>query len=350
MESGEVSREALERVVWEAPTCPLCGARGEKVVLTAASPRPGLLYRLVRCGACSLGYLSPRPDRASVGLLYADDYHCYHQKKRPPGRLRRYLERRACSWAFGDPPPPRGWAERFLGALASPFVLPARGSLTRLPYHGQGRLLDFGCGAGWFSRRMQQRGWRVTAMDPHEGSTRFLAEEFGLTTLTGTLPHPQVREGSFDVVVMGASLEHVHCPHEVVGAARRALAPGGLLVLTVPNLASRGFAWFGEDWYGLHLPFHLLHFTEVTLCDLMRRHGLEVVSLRSRAHSRWACHSLDRRRRRLGHADGWPSWRPLAHLLARRLNERAARRGEGDDLHLVARWPGGESQPVGAAA
>ncbi len=354
MASDEVSREVLERVVWEAPCCPLCGGRDEELLLESASPLPGRPYRLVRCRACSMAYQSPRPDRATVGLLYANDYHCYLQTKPGPGPVRRFFAQRACSWALGDPLPAGsclpGWVDRLVGALASPFALPGRRSLAALPYHGQGRLLDFGCGAGWLSRRLQQRGWKVTALDFHEPSLRYLAERFGLRTLTGTLPHPGVPDGSHDVVVMGASLEHVHCPHEVVGAARRALAAGGLLVVAVPNLASDSFARFGPDWYGLHLPHHLLHFTPATLRELMRRHGLEVVELRTRAHPRWTCNSLDRRRHRLGRADGWPSWRPLARLLARRLNDRAARRGEGDDLHLVARLPGGASQPAGAAA
>ena len=31
-----------------------------------------------------------------------------------------------------------------------------------LPWHGQGRLLDFGCGAGGFLQRMHCQGWKVT--------------------------------------------------------------------------------------------------------------------------------------------------------------------------------------------
>jgi SAM-dependent methyltransferase len=150
----------------------------------------------------------------------------------------------------------------------------------RLPYHGDGRLLDFGCGSGWYAERMRRRGWKVTAMDASVHAARQAAKSFGLPTLVGTLPHPDVAPNSFDVITMGAVFEHVHWPHDVIAGAREALAPGGLLAIAVPNLASWGFAYFGADWDSLDLPRHLLHFTPTTLRRLVEMHGFQVREIR----------------------------------------------------------------------
>jgi SAM-dependent methyltransferase len=353
MEVRQVGEDSLAGVVWEETPCPLCGARDEVEALRVHGTG-AVAYRLVRCRACGMGYLTPRPNRATVGLLYPDDYGPHQARNRPrccrgawgwPARL----ERLARARVLGDPAPPASRAERALATLAAPFLLPGRRCLARLPYHGRGRVLDFGAGAGRLACQFQERGWDVTALDFSPATTRVLAQRYGLRTLTGSLPHPEVADGNFDVVVMAASLEHVHCPHEVVAAARRALTPGGLLVATVPNLDSAACRWLGPDWLGLDLPRHLLHFTRTTLTELMRRHGLEVVRLRTRAHSTWALRSLRNRRRRLGRAGScWPTRAALAPVVGL-LSRWAAWRGRGDDLHLVARRPPGDALPARAA-
>ena len=43
------------------------------------------------------------------------------------------------------------------------------------------------------------------------------------------------------------------------------LAPGGLLIIEVPNAGGLGGAIFGKAWSGLELPRHLSHFSPATL-------------------------------------------------------------------------------------
>jgi SAM-dependent methyltransferase len=333
------------RVVWEEVACPLCGADDKEEVLVVPGEAPGDVYRLVRCRACGMAYLSPRPDRASIIQFYSDEYHPYQPPPRETsgghGPWRHWLQRLVNARAFGDPPPLTRWSHRALAALATPWLRADRDSLTALPFHGHGRLLDFGCGSGWYARRMCDRGWDVTAMDFNPRTAEQVAKRYGLRTLAGTLPHPHVKAGSFDMVVMGSSLEHVHCPHQVIGAAKLALRPGGRLVVVVPNLGAAAFGWFGVDWWPLDLPRHLLHFSPPALRRLMAMHGLEVVELRTLAHAKWMRLSLANRRHRLWRPTGrrWLARLSKVRLVASLLNRYTGWAGQADALRVIACRP-----------
>jgi 2-polyprenyl-3-methyl-5-hydroxy-6-metoxy-1,4-benzoquinol methylase len=347
-------------VVWEETPCPLCGASDATEVLVAPGEAVGEVYRVAQCRRCDMVYLNPRPDRATIGHFYAEDYPSYQAPKEAPKRkaggrwaaVRGRLVRLACARAFGDPRPLTRWSDRLLAALAALAFQPDRDSLTALPFQGQGRLLDFGCGSGWYAKRMSDRGWTVTAMDFNPKSLEQVARRYGLRTLAGTLPHPEIADASFDVVVMGASLEHVHCPHEVVGAAARALRPGGLLVVDVPNFSAIARRWFGLDWWPLELPRHLLHFTPATLSRLMTMHGLETVELRSLPRASWMRLSLANRRRRQGEPGGrgWIAALSKMRLTASLMTRWTGWAGRADDLRVIARRPEALPAPAVAAA
>jgi len=169
--------------------------------------------------------------------------------------------------------------------------------MTALPWQGEGRLLEYGCGHGWYGQRMRLLGWQVTGMDLSPIAAAQVTRHFGFPVLVGTLPHAEVAPESFDVITMGAVLEHVHWPHRVLRAAAEALRPGGYLVVSVPNLASWGFGYFKEDWWGLQIPHHLLHFTPATLKRMLEMQGLEVRQLRIMGRHGWMRRSMATARR-----------------------------------------------------
>jgi len=238
---------------------------------------------------------------------------------------------------YGNPPALERLSEKILAAMASPWHRPTGESMTALPYHGEGRLLDFGCGSGWYAHRMQQLGWKVTGMDFNPQVAAKVQQRFGIPVLAGTLPHPDVKPESFDVVTMNAVLEHVHRPHDVVAAAAKALRPGGYVMVSLPNLASWGFSVFGANWWGLQIPHHLLHFTPDTLRRLLESQGLEVRRMNIMGQAGWMRRSLAAARRRR-----WTY--PLASLAKLRVVSSVLTRwsvwqGRGDLLQALAYRP-----------
>jgi len=278
-------------VIWEEVPCPLCGAGREETLLIVPAEQARADYRLVRCRACGLGYLNPRPAPESVGTFYPDNYECYQspqpRRLRSLAQLRLRLERLVMAHYYGNPRPEPGMLDKVLCRVCGPWLRPSNASLSAVPYVGEGKLLDFGCGSGWYAHRMAQWGWKVTAMDFSKHAVEQVRRRYGIPTLMGSLPHPAVGRESLDVITMGQVLEHVHRPHDILAAAKQALRPGGLLVISVPNLESWGFRHFRRDWWPLDLPRHLLHFSPATLCRLVEGHGLQVESLRLLGRTSW---------------------------------------------------------------
>jgi SAM-dependent methyltransferase len=153
--------------------------------------------------------------------------------------------------------------------------------------HGQGRLLDFGCGGGSFLARMSRQGWEVTGLDVAVPCVERIRNDLHLPAHVGTLPHPEIRLESFDAITMWHSLEHVYDPARVLRQAYFHLVPGGKIFIAVPNIKSLAFDCFGRSWYGLDLPRHLTHFSPQTLRWMLERAGFEVGTVRMIRQSAW---------------------------------------------------------------
>ena len=260
-------------IQWDESPCPLCGRQGANVAFEArdAMPTtgPGLVFAVVACKACGLSYTNPRPDYESIAGFYPTDYRPHRKKFQPRSKVK------------------SPWFSRLTGR-----GLPERNG--EIPWQGRGRLLDFGCGSGSFLRRMADRGWTVTGLDNSVAVAQIVRDELGLNVHMGTLPYPELRPGSFDVITMWHSLEHVHEPLAVLRDAYELLVPGGKLIVAVPNAASWPAKWFGSSWFGLDVPRHLTHFTPRTLREMIATAGFSLESTRLIRHSDWLWSSANR--------------------------------------------------------
>ena len=228
-----------------------------------AAGRRRVVVRRRALRAVRLDLHNPRPATNTIGKFYPVDY-------RPHRRPRKMQESRPgrpfWSYIFGRPCNER------------------RGTL---PWHGLGRLPDFGCGGDFFLKRMADQGWNVTGLDAAVGAVREIQEELGLKALVGSLPHPDLRPGSFDVVTMWHSLEHVHRPLAILREAYKLLLPGGRLIVATPNIESLPFRMLGRSWFGLDLPRHLTHFAPPTLSAMLQAAGFCPDPMRQMRHSDW---------------------------------------------------------------
>jgi SAM-dependent methyltransferase len=142
-----------------------------------------------------------------------------------------------------------------------------------------GRLLDVGAGRGRFVAAARAAGYDAGGLEPSAGRVDAAAREHGVELVRSGIEDADVAAGSLDALTVWHVLEHVEAPAAAAAHLARWLRPGGALLVGVPNLGSLQARLGGERWYHLDLPRHRTHFTLPGLLALLRRAGLEPVTV-----------------------------------------------------------------------
>lgn len=161
--------------------------------------------------------------------------------------------------------------------------------LSLLPPPGTARILDVGAGEGYFTQLLRDRGDDVSACDYLEDSFRVAGVPFHRADLNEAIPLP---DASFDCVVAIEVIEHVENHTRFVRELMRVVRPGGMVVITTPNILSLPSRWH-FFWYGFndcaptpldpHRPdYWMQHINPISLPEilfLVERFGGELTGL-----------------------------------------------------------------------
>jgi SAM-dependent methyltransferase len=119
----------------------------------------------------------------------------------------------------------------------------------------------------------------MEGVDPSNRAIRAAAAT-GLRVHQGRIEDLDFPEGSFDLALMIATIEHVDDPVGVLTHVRSLLRPGGRLVLTTDNARSWSFHLFKRrHWGGYHFPRHFYLFSSESLRRLIDHTGFELERL-----------------------------------------------------------------------
>jgi ubiquinone/menaquinone biosynthesis C-methylase UbiE len=109
-------------------------------------------------------------------------------------------------------------------------------------------MLDYGCGLGYWLQATE-RTWETYGVDISTYAITKARENAPMTKfelLKGS--HVPFPDNFFDVVTAFDVLEHIQQPANALAELSRVSHPGGILVISVPNLASIGIKWKGKEW------------------------------------------------------------------------------------------------------
>lgn len=141
-----------------------------------------------------------------------------------------------------------------------------------------GRLLDLGCWVGFLLSEASARGWQTTGVEPSAWASGYASEKLGLDVRHDDLMTAPLPEHAFDAIVLGDVIEHLPDPSAGLQRIEQLLAPGGALVLMLPDAGSRLARLLGRRWWSV-LPTHVQYFTRASLTRLLNRHGWRVVEV-----------------------------------------------------------------------
>lgn len=224
--------------------CPACGAGTE-----ADARALGRAWR--RCARCRTGLQSPLPARHTLRRHYDTTYPAIFS----PGQA--------------DP------ARRDLFAAILDHIQPQ----PRAP-----RLLDVGAAGGHLMAAATCRGWHAIGLDLAHEACVTAHKATGAATVQADAAALPVRPAAADVLTLVNVLDHLPEPSAALQEAARVLAPGGRLVIRVPNGAfhRRLARLFDGRPIGGHTPvLHIIVFTPRGLAAAVARAGLRVLSVRN---------------------------------------------------------------------
>ncbi len=116
---------------------------------------------------------------------------------------------------------------------------------------------------------------------------RRVAEKFGYEVYVGLFDANLYPTDSFDYVTMDQVIEHVQDPIAVLRGVAQVLRPGGVAILTTPNVAGWGRKLFGRRWINWHAPYHLQFFTAQSMRLAAEQAGLVLERTITTTASAW---------------------------------------------------------------
>lgn len=105
------------------------------------------------------------------------------------------------------------------------------------------KVLDAGCGTGWFSKFAEDRGAVVFSMDVGEGLLKQVKRKCSSTCVVGSISEMPFPDQNFDFIVSSEVIEHVEDQKSAFSEFARVLKPGGKIAITTPNKL-----WFPTVW------------------------------------------------------------------------------------------------------
>lgn len=212
----------------------------------------GIRQALVGCERCGIVFTTPRLTRSAMDSLFSSEYQFY---------------RRTAAEATPDP--------SRLERCVRPFVGRAR-RLTQIA-GGPGRLLDLGCGDGYFLTAATRVGWKCSGIERNAASVshaRALGHDIHLGSIASGVGNAT---GPFDAVTMWGVLQLTYDTASLLARVRALLGKRGLLALGLSNFDSLDRRLLRGRWWGLGLPQHLYHFEPRSIERLLTQCGFRIV-------------------------------------------------------------------------
>ncbi|MGB0680642.1 MAG: class I SAM-dependent methyltransferase, partial [Polyangiales bacterium] len=143
-------------------------------------------------------------------------------------------------------------------------------------------LLDIGAANGLLVGEAQALGFSAVGVEP-SASLASQAQAWGLQVHQGTLESAKLPPGQYDVVSLVDVIEHVKQPVGLLEQAAQRLAPGGVMMVVTPDIASLAAKLLRHRWWHLRIA-HVGYFSPSTMEKAASRAGLVV---EDRCQAQW---------------------------------------------------------------
>ncbi|MCK5579062.1 MAG: methyltransferase domain-containing protein [Planctomycetes bacterium] len=236
----------------ELVSCNLCGSPGTIFLSRVITSPIEEVSVLVRCAECGLAYINPRPSVKKEKDFYASTYHEIQK--------------------------PEVWDED-----RRPFFQKSLNKINAYHWGGDKKLLDVGCGMGFFLDLARSVGWGVQGVDISRSAVQYGRKQFKLDVIEGELKEANLPDNSFDVVTSWNVLDQYYDPLGMAQETCRVLKKEGRAFWRVSNLnfhlRLHRFFKILPFWKKRRAPtvFHIYMFSSGSIKKLLIRAGFKKV-------------------------------------------------------------------------
>lgn len=308
---GKPPASVAPQRVWRAPRCPLTGRYPQRLLFSSRDTRFGdpLMNHVYYVKESDLAVTYPPLTKEQLNVLYERHYSNPPKEMIPPapGESSPFAGYFGGSWfdrlLLKIPIPPEwtwkrlNWTDQTATELLDVLkgLVPPRG--------GEVAFLDVGCFEGKLLDAIGQlTDWKTCGIEANLNAVE-VARSKGHSVWHGfaedayaTIPAGR----QFDVIFMGQVIEHLDDPLLVVRRLSLLLKPGGLLVMSTPNLRSKQIEIFGPTWGHWHVPYHRAIHSRRSLKLMATLSGMRLIRVRDFSHAYWTCISVAQNRIGLG--------------------------------------------------
>ncbi len=242
--------------MYKREICPVCG--NSKIFFslyakdyTVSSEN----FEIWECTNCSFRFTQNIPDVSEIGKYYQSQKYISHSDSSD------------------------GLINSLYHKIRKRTLVNKKKLVEKMTQKSAGNILDIGCGIGSFLHTMQKANWTITGVEP-DANARQKAKELYHISVQPSNQLFELPNNSFDAITMWHVLEHVHDLHRYVDQIKNLLKYKGRIFIAVPNYTSYDAQYYDSCWAGYDVPRHLYHFSPKTMKEMLKTHGLSLLSMK----------------------------------------------------------------------
>ena len=145
-------------------------------------------------------------------------------------------------------------------------------------YKKKGKLLDFGCGTGWFLEGAKDY-FESYGVEYSDTIREWLLDKFDIKAYK-TLEN--IKYEKFDIITAFDVIEHVPDPLDLLNNLKKKLKKDGIILIYTPNFNSLGFNYLGINNNLLCPPNHLFYFNKKSFDHMCKKANLKILETQYR--------------------------------------------------------------------
>ena len=272
-----------------AHACPICNSQAK---FWCQAPdyhygNPGV-WDVYRCSHCRHLFQYPAPREDQLFQFYPTSYYAYQP---PATDFAPHGMRHRGVWLWLH------YLKYFRGyhhlsVSRNPILASFGYLLSQRPLHfdapifkRDGTVLDYGSGTGHAIAFAQYTGWKAEGIEINETAAK-IGRKSGLRIDNGSIETLEERPERYNYIMSSHCVEHVADVSRLFRAFFKALKPGGVLAIDVPNGDAISVERFRAFSFYLGMPVHVNLFTPTSIRLLAHSTGFADLSIET--YSRWS--------------------------------------------------------------